>query len=89
VPGLTCEEVFWLRVPLPDGLPLLVSPAVPVTTVYGLPASRVAVVVRKDGEVTSDRSVFFTSDRVAVRGTMRVAFGFPHPAAIIKVGLAA
>jgi hypothetical protein len=42
-------------------------------------------VVRQDAQVESDRSVFFTSDRVAVRATLRVGFGFPSPAAIVKI----
>jgi hypothetical protein len=67
------------------GVPLLPSPAVAAGTVWGMAASRVTVVVRRDTEVTSDRSVFFTSDRVAVRGTMRAGFGFPHQAAIVKI----
>ncbi|MBO3678998.1 hypothetical protein J5X86_28980 [Streptomyces sp. NEAU-YJ-81] len=30
---------------------------------------------------------YFSSDQVAVRGTMRVGFGYPHPAAVTKVSL--
>jgi len=33
-------------------------------------------------------SVFFTSDRVAVRAVCRVGFAFPHPGAVVKVTLA-
>jgi len=67
------------------GLPLLVSSAVAAGTVWGLPKDRVFVVIRNDARVDVDRSAFFTSDRVAVRATMRVGFGFPHPAALIKI----
>jgi hypothetical protein len=29
--------------------------------------------------------VFFTSDRVAVKATMRAGFGFVHPQSVVKV----
>lgn len=67
------------------GLPLLVSPAVTAGTVWAIPQQRVFVVVRSDARIDVDKSVYFTSDRVAVRATMRVGFGFPHPAAVVKV----
>jgi hypothetical protein len=44
---------------------------------------------RRDAEVQVDRSVFFTSDRVAVRATCRVGFGFPHTAELVRIRLAA
>jgi HK97 family phage major capsid protein len=71
------------------GVPLLTSPEAPVGTVWGLPAERVVTAVRRDSEVKADRSVFFTSDRVAVRATCRVGFGFPHTAALVRIRLAA
>lgn len=61
------------------GVPLLTSPEAPVGTIWGMSAARVTTVVRRDAEVKADRSVFFTSDRVAVRATCRTGFGFPHP----------
>lgn len=67
------------------GLPLLVSPAVTAGVIWGLPKDRVHVVIRSDSRVDVDRSRFFTSDQVAVRATMRVGFGFAHPAAVIKM----
>src|SRR5688500_10482682 len=51
----------------------------------GLPAERVVTAVRRDADVTADRSVFFTSDRVAVRATCRIGFGFPHAAALVRI----
>ena len=42
-------------------------------------------VIRQDASVVTDSSVFFTSDRVAIRATLRVSFGFPYPLAITKV----
>lgn len=72
-----------------DGVPVLTSEAVANGTSWALPKDRFVVGVRKDATVESDRSAFFTSDRVAIRGTMRVAFGFGHPAAVIKITRAA
>jgi HK97 family phage major capsid protein len=68
------------------GVPLLVSPDAPNTgLVYGIPKAVTFVVLRKDVEVVADPSPFFTSDQVAIRALCRVGFGFPHPAAIVKV----
>jgi len=69
------------------GVPLLTSPEAPVGTIWGLPAERVVTAVRRDAEVQADRSVFFTSDRGAVRATCRVGFGFPHTAALVRIRL--
>ncbi len=71
------------------GVPLLTSPEAPIGTVWGLPAERVVTAVRRDAEVKADRSVFFTSDRVAVRATCRAGFDFPHTAALVRFRLAA
>jgi hypothetical protein len=64
-------------------------PEAPVGTVWGLPAERAVTAVRRDAEVKADRSVFFTSDRVAVRATCRVVFGFPHTTGLVPIRLAA
>lgn len=71
------------------GLPLLISPYAEAGVVWGIPADRVTTVVRQDAEVTADGSPYFTSDRVALRGILRAAFGFPHEAAIVKIAKAA
>lgn len=67
------------------GLPLIASPTVAVGTVFGVPAAHVMVVIRNDVDVQIDRSVLFTSDRAAIRATMRVGFAFPHPLGIVAV----
>lgn len=69
------------------GVPLYTSPYATPGVVWGIPEDRVHVVIRDDATIESDRSVFFTSDRVAVKGTMRVGFGFAHPAALVKISL--
>ncbi len=63
------------------GRPLFSTPAVPVGTVRGMDSSRVMLVDRDDASIDVDSSVFSTSDRIAVRGKMRAAFGFIYPAA--------
>ena len=67
------------------GVPLLTSPAVAVGTIWGLAKSRVYLVIREDAEVEADGSPFFTSDRTAIRGKLRVGFVFPHPAAVVEM----
>ncbi len=44
--------------------------------------------LRSDTTVEADRSVFFTSDRVAVKATMRVGFGLVHAASVVRVTVA-
>jgi len=72
-----------------QGVPLLVSSAVTVGTVWGLPKLRAVVVRRNDVDLQVDKSAYFTSDRTAIRAIMRVGFGFPHAAAIQKIKLTA
>lgn len=71
------------------GVPLLVSAKIPQGVVWGVAAPRNFTVLRTDVTVTTDGSVFFTSDRIAVRATMRIGFGFPTPMAVAKIALAA
>lgn len=70
------------------GIPLLVSEFVASNTLWAVDSSRVWLVVRDDATVEADRSVFFTSDRTAVKATMRAGFGFVHPQSVVKVGIA-
>ncbi len=70
------------------GVPLYVSEFVAANTLWAVDRSRVWLVVRDDATVESDRSVFFTSDRVAVKATMRAGPGFVHPASVVKVSIA-
>ncbi len=67
------------------GVPLYVSQYVAANTLWAIDSSRVWLVVRDDATVEADRSVFFTSDRVAVRATMRAGLAFTHPQAVVKV----
>ncbi len=69
------------------GVPLYVSPSVAADTLWALDQSRVWLVLREDTTVEVDRSVFFTSDRVAVKAVMRAGFGFVHAASVVRVTL--
>ncbi len=69
------------------GVPLYVSQYVAADTLWAIDGSRVWLVVREDATVESDKSVYFTSDRVAVKATMRVGFAFPHPQSVVRVGV--
>ena len=71
------------------GVPLTVSPAVAIGTVWGLPRSVSMVVRRTNITLAVDNSRYFERDSVGVRATMRVAFGCPHPAAVQKISLTA
>ncbi|CAM4413895.1 phage major capsid protein, HK97 family [Mycobacterium basiliense] len=69
------------------GVPLLTCPYVATTNndVWAVPRAQTFFVVREVAEVESDRSVFFTSHRVAIRAIVRAGFGFPNPPAIVKI----
>lgn len=67
------------------GVPLLVSPHVTAGTVWGIPRDRVLVIRRTDVRVETSPTFLFSSDRVAIRATMRIGFGFPHPAAVVEI----
>lgn len=70
------------------GVPLLTSPHVKAGTVWALPTMAANLVIRQDANVVADTSAFFTSDRTAIRATMRVGFGIVAPDAIVKITLA-
>jgi HK97 family phage major capsid protein len=69
------------------GVPLKVTKHVPQGTVWGLPAARIMVVLREDVSLDISDQAYFSSDRVAIRATMRVGFAFPTPLAIAKITL--
>lgn len=71
------------------GVPLITSPSVTAGTAWAVPTGRIVVAIREDVNVEVDRSVYFTSDRVAIKATMRVAVLFPHAAAVQKIKLGA
>ena len=73
------------------GRPVLTSNAIPSDDglVWGLDSSRIRTVLREDILVEQSRDVYFTSDRIALRGVARVGFAFLHPASVIRLVTAA
>ncbi|MEU9026409.1 phage major capsid protein [Streptomyces sp. NPDC048383] len=71
------------------GRPVVISPYVPADVVYGISKDDFLVVTREDTRLDVDHSAYFSSDRVGVRGTMRVAFAMPVPAAHVRITNAA
>lgn len=67
------------------GVPLHVSAAVTAGTIWAYDRTRIVTVMRDDVTLDVDRSAYFTSDRIAIRATMRIGFGYPHPASIVKI----
>ena len=63
------------------------SSAVTAGTGWGIPRVHAILVRRNDVDLAVDRSAYFTSDRTAIRATMRVSFAFPHAAAIQRITL--
>lgn len=72
---------------LVQGVPLVVSPAVGDDVIWAIPRAYAFVVLREDVTLDIDSSAYFTSDRIAVRSTMRVGFGWPHPASVVRITL--
>ena len=69
------------------GTPLFSAPGCSLTYICGIPRATAYVVIRVPASVEVDRSVKFTSDQTAVRCVLRVGFGWPHPASIIRIGI--
>lgn len=69
------------------GAPLITSPSVAANTVWGIDPTFSQLVIRQNAEVTADHSVYFSSDRVAIRGIVRAGFAFAHPGSVAKVTL--
>jgi HK97 family phage major capsid protein len=69
------------------GVPLFSVPTtvVPNGVVWAIDRSRVYVVLRQGAELTVDASRYFESDRLGIRATLRLSFGFPHEQAIVRI----
>jgi HK97 family phage major capsid protein len=69
------------------GVPLLVSPACDDSTIWGLDRQFSFVVQAQQATLDVDSSVYLSSDRLGVRATLRISFGWPHPSVVkIEVG---
>lgn len=71
------------------GRPVIVSKYATAGTVWAVDASTVFAVLHNDVEIAFSTDAFFTSDRVAIRGVIRVGFGFTSPASISKITVGA
>lgn len=67
------------------GTPLLVSKHVAPGVVWSIPREAVRLVIRKDAEVVTSDQAYFSSDRIAIRGTMRVGLAHLAPTAVTKI----
>ena len=70
-----------------QGRPVIVSPKAVPGTIYGVAAPRIITVLREDVEIAVSGDAYFSSDRIAIRATLRVGFGFPDEAAITRITL--
>ena len=70
------------------GVPIVVNEYVAANVGWGIDSSKVYTIVRSGSELKADASAFFSSDRIGVRGTMRVCPAFPMPTAVCKVSIA-
>lgn len=68
-----------------DGIALRTSTAVTEGTIWAIPNDRVILGIREDVNIQVFDQVFFSSDRIAIRATMRAAFGFLDEGSIVKV----
>lgn len=70
------------------GVPLWSVPntVLPDAVIWALDGSRVYVVIRQDVDLRVDESRYFESDRIGIRATLRIGFGYPHQAALVRIG---
>lgn len=70
------------------GLPVVVTSALADDVAYVVDSSRIIVGLRtSDVQLAVDSSVYFSSDRSALRATLRVGSAFPDPTAIVSITL--
>ncbi len=69
------------------GVPLISVPDTVVANnvVWAVDRSRSFVVLRQDVDLVVDASRYFESDRLGIRATLRVDFGWPHEEAVVKI----
>lgn len=71
------------------GVTVFVDATVPDDTIGVWDSSAVAVALRRDVKVETDTSVYFSSDNVAVRATLRAAWAVLDPARVVTVDASA
>jgi len=67
------------------GWPVYISPAVEPGTVWGVPSGRVLIAMRQDVTLERSEERYYEYDSIGLRCVARVAFAFPHPAAVQKI----
>ena len=69
------------------GVPLFSAPEGTIEdgVVWAVAADKVFSVLRSDITVIANPFSAFTSDSTHIRGTMRIGFGYPHEAAVVKI----
>lgn len=71
-----------------EGLPVFPNHNVPLGTAWGIDARYNFTGLRQDVELAISEQAFFSSDRLAIRATARVGFGFTDPTqAIVRLQL--
>jgi|LSQX01.1.fsa_nt_gb HK97 family phage major capsid protein len=66
------------------GRPIIVGKDLTAGTLYGIDRTKVYAVVREDVRIDVSDQSFFTSDRIAIRGTVRASWAF-MPGAVVKL----
>ena len=69
------------------GVPLVSSRHVAAGKLWILDREQIVTVLREDVELATSTDSHFTSDRIAIRATMRIGFAFPRPASLVRVDL--
>lgn len=70
------------------GRPVKVNANIPQGTVFAVDKSRIFSVVREDTTLAVSPDAFFSSDRIALRATMRIGFAVASAATIVQITVA-
>lgn len=67
--------------------PVLVNKHAVEGTIWAIPKADVFSVLREGTTLAKSDAAFFTSDRIAIRATSRIGFGFPYPENLVKISV--
>lgn len=67
------------------GRPIKVNANVPAGTIWAVDKTRIITVLRDGTTLAVSGEAYFSSDRVGIRATMRIGFGFPSESAVVKM----
>lgn len=65
--------------------PVIVNKHAVEGTIWAVPKADVYSVLREGTTLAKSDAPFFTSDRIAIRATSRIGFGFPYPENLVKI----